>query len=214
MTTTMADSMTDNDNESVSPERVRRGRRVALLLFAIGFGPMLLATVMYYTGWLNPAGQANHGTLVQPLVPVSQLNLIGADGQRLAERFTAPTANRQWLMLTTAEGCAEACESLLYLSRQVNVALGKDANRVARAAYLTDLTLSRRQQLEGEYEAMELLRRGGRDPVWPEAINPAAGPRILLVDPQGNVMMQYTPANSGEDMLKDLKRLLKLSQLG
>ncbi|SDW77311.1 hypothetical protein [Marinobacter mobilis] len=214
MTTTMANSMTDNDNEPLSPERVRRGRRVALLLFVIGFGPMLLATVMYYTGWLNPAGHVNYGSLVQPLVPVSQLNLIGTDGKRLADRFTAPTANRQWLMLTTAEGCAQTCESLLYLSRQVNVALGKDANRVARAAYLTELTLSQQQRLGAEYEAVEMLRRGGRDPVWPDAINPAAGPRILLVDPLGHVMMQYTPDNSGEDMLKDIKRLLKLSQLG
>lgn len=214
MTTTMADSMTDNDPESVSPERARRGRRVALLLFAIGFGPMLLATVMYYTGWLNPAGQANHGTLVQPLVPVSQLNLIGADGKRLADRFTAPTANRQWLLLTVAQGCDPDCESLLYLSRQVNVALGKDANRVARGAFLADLAGPQQERLASDYDVPEFLRRGGRDPVWPDAINPAAGPRILLVDPLGNVMMQYNPANTGEDMLKDLKRLLKLSQLG
>ncbi|SFL94377.1 hypothetical protein [Marinobacter zhejiangensis] len=214
MTTTMADSMTDNDINPRTAEQARRGRRIALALFAIGFGPMLLATVMYFTGWLNPTGQANHGDLIQPLVPISQLNLVGDDGRRLADRFTSPTAPRQWLMLVAAEGCDADCESLLYLARQVNIALGKDADRVMRAAFLAGIAQGQRNQVAAEYGTMELLSPGAREPIWPTGADPATAPRILLVDPLGNVMMQYTTANSGEDMLKDLKRLLKLSQLG
>ncbi|MEP5981492.1 MAG: hypothetical protein ABJ273_09755, partial [Marinobacter alexandrii] len=74
MTTTMANQASDNNN-GPSPEQVRRGRRTAILLFAIGFGPMVFATIMFYTGWLNPAGHTNNGTLIQPVVSVQTLNL-------------------------------------------------------------------------------------------------------------------------------------------
>src|SRR5690554_8209372 len=73
MTTTTADNVTPGVEPT--PEQTRRGRRTALLLFAVGFGPMVLATIMFYTGWLNPAGHSNQGQLLQPVVPVQALNL-------------------------------------------------------------------------------------------------------------------------------------------
>ena len=74
-------------DDNVSPEQVRRGRRTALLLFAIGFGPMIFATIMYYTGWLNPAGNSNNGELIQPPAPLAQMQLQGASGNPLVDRF-------------------------------------------------------------------------------------------------------------------------------
>ena len=57
MTMTMANRISDQEqNEGPTPEQARRGRRTAFLLFALGFGPMIVATIMFYTGWLNPAG--------------------------------------------------------------------------------------------------------------------------------------------------------------
>lgn len=214
MTMTMADSMTDKTPNHPTPVQVRRGRRMALLLFAVGFGPMILATIMYYTGWLNPSEQANQGSLIQPSVPVRQLNLVQGDGRPLAERFAPPTSQRQWLMIVAANRCGENCEALLYLSRQVNVALGKDANRVARAVYLAEVPEELESRLATDYDGIERLTAGDGRPAWPPGANPADAPLILLVDPLGNVMMQYTATHSGEDILKDLKRLLKLSQIG
>jgi len=37
---------------------------------------------------------------------------------------------------------------------------------------------------------------------------------VFLVDPLGNIMMYYTPTHSGKDLLKDLQKLLKASQIG
>ena len=62
MTSTTAEHSTRDD--APTPAQVRRGRRTALLLFALGFGPMILATVMFYTGWLNPDGYSNQGQAV------------------------------------------------------------------------------------------------------------------------------------------------------
>ncbi|MDO3721432.1 hypothetical protein QVZ43_06825 [Marinobacter sp. chi1] len=213
MTTTMANQV--SDQEGPTPEQVRRGRRTAMLLFGLGFGPMIFATIMFYTGWLNPAGHTNSGTLVQPPVPVQTLNLESASGKPLADRFGPDKAEAKWMLLVVANDCDSSCEQLLYLTRQVNIALGKNANRVSRAAALGTVSADLETRWSEEYRLMERLAPvGGGKPAWPEAVDPETGSSILLVDPFGNVMMRYGTDHTGKDMLKDLKHLLKLSQIG
>lgn len=216
MTMTMADRMSDQEhNEGPTPEQVRRGRRTAFLLFALGFGPIIVATIMFYTGWMNPAGHTNNGVLLEPVAPVSALNLQTPSGTPLAERFGPQQTDAQWLMLVAAGDCASECEQLLYLARQVNIALGKNAHRVSRAAVLGSVPAELAERWPQEYGSMErLVPAEGTTPIWPAGVNPAEQPRVLLVDPFGNVMMHYGPEHTGKDMLEDLKHLLKLSQIG
>ncbi|MEX0603343.1 MAG: hypothetical protein WD623_03750 [Marinobacter sp.] len=188
---------------------------MALLLFAVGFGPMLLATIMYYTGWMNPTEISNNGVLVQPPLAVAELQLNGADGEPLSDRFGPEVENAEWLMLVTAGSCAKECEELLYLARQVNIALGKSADRLSRAAYLEQIPADLAARWEKEYATMEQLEhQPGSSPIWPEGVVPSQTPEILLVDPFGNIMMRYNSDHSGKQMLKDLKQLMKLSQIG
>lgn len=186
-----------------------------MLLFAVGFGPMLVATLMFYTGWINPVGQTNQGQLIEPPVPVAQLNLQTAGGVPLKARFGADSADVKWLMLVVAGTCTEDCEQLLYLARQVNIALGKNAPRVGRAAYMADVPADLERRWQEDYRLMERLRPvTGKSPRWPAGVNPEQQPRLLLVDPFGNVMMHYGTEHTGKQLLKDLKHLLKLSQIG
>lgn len=213
MTTTTADSVTGQD--SFSPEQVRRGRRTALLLFAVGFGPMVLATIMFYTGWLNPVGHTNEGVLISPPLPVTALNLETTNGVPLQQRFGIDQVDPNWLMLVVSGSCANDCEQLLYLARQVNIALGKYAPRVSRAAALGSVPAGLEQRWSSEYSSMERLRQApGATTAWPAGVSPETAPRILLIDPFGNVMMHYGAEHTGKQMLKDLKHLLKLSQIG
>lgn len=216
MTTTMANRVRDKDqNEGPTPEQARRGRRTAYLLFALGFGPMIVATIMFYTGWLNPGDHTNNGVLMQPPVSVSTLNLETSSGTPLAERFGPDKTDPEWLMIVAAGPCGSQCEELLYLTRQVNIALGKNANRVSRAAALGSIPSGLQGRWPSEYSAMErLVPAEGSQPSWPPGISPESEPRILLVDPFGNVMMHYGSEHTGKEMLEDLKHLLKLSQIG
>jgi hypothetical protein len=208
--------MAENTTSQFSPKQVRSGRRMALLLFAIGFGPIVVATAMYYTGWLTPEGFANKGELINPPVSLASLKLQDADGNPVEARFGPEVEDPEWLMLVTAPGlCASDCQEMLYLARQVNIALGKNANRVERAAYLEQLPPDLTNLMSEEYPSMELLTTElSVSPDWPEAVAPDEQPRILLVDPFGNIMMRYNISHSGKDLLKDLKHLLKLSQIG
>lgn len=211
----MPPTATDAQDTRQTPDQVRRGRRIALLLFALGFGPMILATVMFYTGWFNPAGLSNHGELVQPPVGVAGLNLVTLDGTPLEDRFGPEVQDGRWLLLVSAGQCAADCEQLLYLARQVNIALGKHASRVHQAAWLAQVPDDLASRWPGEYSATERLTlRNGARPAWPGGIDPARQPRILVVDPFGNIMMHYGVEHTGNEMLDDLKHLLKLSQIG
>lgn len=216
MTTTTANRASDQDQgEGPTPEQVRRGRRTAILLFALGFGPMIIATIMFYTGWLNPVGHTNNGVLLQPVAPVASLNLQTSSGTPLAARFGPEQADSEWLMMVAADECGSQCEELLYLARQVNIALGKNANRVSRAAALGSVPPDLQARWPQEYSSMErLVPMEGQSPDWPAGVTPSEAPRILLVDPFGNVMMHYGTEHTGKDMLEDLKHLLKLSQIG
>ncbi|KMQ72901.1 hypothetical protein [Marinobacter subterrani] len=216
MTMTMANRISDQDqNDGPTPEQARRGRRTALLLFALGFGPLIVATVMFYTGWLNPSGHTNNGVLVEPVVPVSTLHLQSTTGTPLAARFGPEVVNPNWMMIVAADECGSQCEELLYLARQVNIALGKNANRVSRAAVLGSVPPDLQARWPEEYGSMELLMpAAGSTPAWPAGVNPATEPRVLVVDPFGNIMMHYGAGHTGKDMLEDLKQLLKLSQIG
>jgi hypothetical protein len=204
-----------DQNDGPTPAQTRRGRRTALVLFAVGFGPLVLATLMFYTGWLNPTGHTNHGTLIQPVVSVAQLNLETLSGQPLEARFGADQADPQWLMIVAAGSCERQCEHLLYLARQVNIALGKNASRVARAAVLGEVSTDLAERRDKEYPFMEtLVPVQGTKPSWPAGINPAEQPQVLLVDPYGNLMMHYGPNHTGKEILKDLNHLLRISPAG
>lgn len=212
MTSTTAEHSTRE--EAPTQAQVRRGRRTALLLFALGFGPMIIATVMFYTGWLNPDGYSNQGQLITPPVAIQDLGLQGADGNPLEHRFAVEQEDRNWLLMVTAEQCDQACEELLYLARQVNIALGKNANRVDRAAWAGSVPAELDSRWSDDYRRMERLQQTSGDKVWPEGFGSRSEPAIFLVDPLGNVMMKYTSEHTGKQMLKDLKHLLKLSTIG
>lgn len=211
----MTDTTAQQQEAEPSRDQVRRGRRTAMLLFAIGFGPMIFATIMYYAGWLHPETRSNNGELIEPAVPVAQLNLLDADGEPLASRFGPELQDPRWMMVVTARNCGEDCEQLLYLARQVNIALGKNANRIGRAAWVGELPADLEERWPDEYRSMERLQLApDASPAWPEGVDPARTPRILMVDPFGNVMMHYGTEHTGKEMLEDLKHLMKLSQIG
>lgn len=211
----MTRSAKDTPEAEPSPEQVRRGRRMAMLLFAIGFGPMIFATMMFYTGWFNPGGQSNNGTLVQPPVSVTEFHLLGENGQPLEDRFGPEHREARWMLLVSAGTCDADCEQLLYLARQVNVALGKNSSRVTRGAWLDEVPEELGQRWSTEYTAMERLTlKGETRPTWPQGVEPQNEPRILLVDPFGNVMLHYGTEHTGKQILSDLKHLLQLSQIG
>lgn len=187
---------------------VKRGRIKLLALAAFFALPVLAGYVAYFLDWV-PGSAANYGTLLQPrLLP--DVLLEGVDSRPL--KFSE--LRGKWLLVQfDGGGCDTHCERKLYFMRQVRKALGKDMTRVERVWLLTDQQRPKAallEAIEGTRLAHPAERVFSREfPAERSAID-----HIFLVDPRGNLMMRFPRDPDPSRMLKDLQRLLKVSQIG
>ncbi|HIG42107.1 MAG: hypothetical protein ABGY96_19735 [bacterium] len=193
----------------LEPDRQRnisRNRIHLSLLFGIGLMPVFIAFIVYVNfPQLLPTETTNQGRLIIPPISNTRLDLSLADSK--------------WsLLMPVGQTCDPDCKQRFYLARQTNVALGKESERVKRILLTTQQTpeiqisdLLREYPDMGQIQLDESLLRDTFRDVVPDSVS---GNYIFLMDPHGNVMMVYTLEKMGGPLLKDLKHLLKLSNIG
>lgn len=181
-------------------------RAQMLLIASVFFGPLAIATWMYYGGHFQPEGRTNHGALLEPIVNIAE-EFPGSD---LAE-----SGDGYWVLIYGDDGvCAEACEDALYTIRQSQKMLGKEMDRLLRV-FLHGESSPDTVMLADEHAGLIALR----DDRLLALLNnkkPAelAGGGYFLVDPLGNLVMYFVPDIIPSDMVGDIKHLLKLSRIG
>lgn len=184
-------------------DEVKQSRRTMISLFAIGLVPVIVAWTVYnFFPDLLPESKTNVGTLISP--PVSH------------ETADIVLGERKWsLVMPVGTDCNEDCQQRFYFARQVNVALGKNSDRVQRIVVSEgDTGLN---AITDEYP--DLIRVAASMAQFRTAFKnvveePVSGNYIYLMDPNGNIMMFYTLEEAGKPMLKDIKHLLKISNIG
>jgi hypothetical protein len=174
---------------------VRRGRLKLALLGAFFVLPLALATLAWWLGWATGA-TSNYGELISPPRP-----LAGPPFEALRGKWV--------LVSVDAAACDAYCERKLYFMRQVHRAQGKDQDRVERLWLVTD----------GGQPRAELLAAIAGTRIEPSgslaAHFPAASAdHIYVVDPLGNLMMRFPRNPDPSRILKDVQRLLRVSQFG
>lgn len=186
------------------------GRRQMILLVIIFFTPLAIAWLMYFDviTW-RPTASSAHGELIQPPIPLPAHQPDYAvrvyDNDFLRGRWT--------LVYITSETCTTECDKALLILRQVRMSLGKDVERVGRAAFIPpDSALVAR--LTDVFPGMELVTHDAlADEILGQTAS-AAGEWIYLVDPLGNLMMRFPRDQEPRPLFNDLKRLLKVSRIG
>jgi len=174
---------------------------------------------MYYSQSFIPSARTNKGTLILPPLQWQdwQADIMQAGIQAQENGID----DSKWkLIVVSGSQCQEACENSLYLTRQVNVALGRRADRVER--YLVQGGMPDTESVTNLHQQYPRLHQATTssslltDQLAPlmNAEEALSQSYILLADPLGNIMMYYTPEQTGNDMLDDLKNLLKLSNIG
>lgn len=197
-------------------ERNRR-RRQFLLIAALFFSPVIASWAVWaYLGEHGVAATTNAGSLIQPARPLQAVALTDPAGSALPDDFLG--GRWTYLQFDQAGNCIAACRERLQLTRQVRLGVNKDIPRVRRVLVL------------GAAPSEELrahIAEAHDDLVVAVAANPAAwqalrgqfpapqdAPNLFLIDPLGNLMMRYDPAVANKGILKDLRKLLKTSQIG
>lgn len=184
------------------PERSKpraRGRLQLLLILLVTLGPMILATSMYKLKFWVPEGRSYHGTMI-------------GNGESRADIGIDAQDERWQLLVSAPAGCAQDCQKLVYLARQIQIGLGRDASRANHA-------LAAAQPLAADYQALlareyPQLQRYPLDTTRYGQKVSEPGPHLWIVDPHGNLVLRYDGKVNGKQVLDDLRHLLKLSNIG
>ena len=110
----------------------------------------------------------------------------------------------------TLKSHLDDCLKNIYLLRQIHTALGKDMNRLQRVLISnseSEIDISK------SYPGLTIIKNKP-DKLSGLLNNISSKTSILLVDPLGNVILRYDNKFEGKKLLKDIKKLFKLSRIG
>jgi len=181
--------------------------RAKLLLIAAAFAlPIAASFIAYFVVSREPT--ANYGELLLPPARITAQPFDRAEGAP----WKFDDLRGRWIVAMSDSGeCPAACVEKLTTLRQVRLALGRNASRVARVYVVDDTRRPGAETLQPfEGTVVALTPTGIRLP--PGAANDRG--HIYLIDPNGNVMLRWPAAPDRKRMLKDLERLLRASQIG
>lgn len=169
---------------------------VVALVFAL---PIIIAKLMLQQQWYQ-GGVTNRGQLLQPPVTVSA--------------FAVPQTWQliYWLPPT----CDDRCQGALFNLRQIPQAVGADGDRlhsVVLVAGQDAIPIALLQGLKPRIVDVTLQQQLAQLEFGLAT--------IYIADPHGNMLMAYPLVGGemailmqGKDVLRDLKRLLKVSKIG
>lgn len=203
-----------------------RGRLITSALFLLFLGPFFLAMALVKQGnGIFPEGK-NYGMLIQPPLALDTLTLVAQDDKPISISEYAGA----WVMLyVNPTTCTTPCLNDIAALSNVYRALPKEQDRIKRVVvnvsqgedqYLHEL-------LGHTYPSLQHVRTTVGNlvkfytPLMKVAdqlgntltFNPDQW-GLFIADPNGNVMLYYPTGFETTGLLKDLKFLLKNSQIG
>ena len=198
----------------VSSSDKKSNRLPMIGLFAVFIVPLIIAVVIYvYRDQMPIPGAKTEGELIRPARPVITFVEHGSPLEQLGTK----AYKGKWTLTLYVQGkCDLSCEAALFMLRQVRIATGKNIGRVRRLALVQGTEIdAHTQRLLDRYPRMGVARidqldfdNSGQEPLQ---LIPG---EVYIVDPLGNFMMRYDNTLTAKGLLKDLKKLLKVSQVG
>lgn len=206
------------------------GRAILLLIAGLPVTMILASTWLWYfvergdIDIIGALGTANSGELLPDPINIQALEFEAADGTQTSLSTIEP----KWALMLVNDGptCDAACNELLYITRQIRIAIGRDYQRTRRllivdtpidaiqssgepgSAYDVIEPQALRLQLEREHVDLKVWHRQDQLVVPEAQLMPNSW---YLVDPSGWVMMRYSTEVNYKDVIGDLKFLLKNS---
>jgi hypothetical protein len=196
----------------------KRGRLIFLTIVGIYAVTLSVAWIWSQnTDRFEITETTNKGTLIEPPRPISLDDSIELEG------FAAEdTLRRIWtLIYVTDNRCDTVCLDRLYKLRQTRLALGPQRMDRVQGLFLHNGEFAAETQavLEADHNGLMIHQladtnriRNALTELYGEGFETLG--HIYLVDPFGNLMMQYDGDTSPYAIKKDLKHLLKVSRAG
>lgn len=182
--------------------------RGKLLMLVSVFVVPVVAAYLAYFGW-RPAGHTNYGELLKA-TPLQQTQGTAPDGQP----YPLESLQGKWVMVRLGPAqCDADCVQQLYLMRQTRLTQGKAQARIERLWVLTDAAMPDAALLQ-DHPGLQVWRPDHPAFIEQFPVSPNRAGHIYLIDPLGNLMLRFPENPDPKGMMKDLKLLLKASQIG
>lgn len=192
---------------------VLRSRLTLVGLIATFIVPLILAMFLYarLDIW-KPNVYVNHGQLMQPVAPLAYLSAESAEGV-----LDLAALEGRWVLVYLGQGaCGISCQAQLFKMRQSRAMLGRDLVRVQTVFLaLGDDAKNSIDTLTRDHPALT-VGRVAQSAVSQQlaAFSATDGGRFYLIDPHGNLVLKYEGESTTKGVVRDLKRLLKVSNIG
>jgi len=196
-------------------EQQKKNNRTIIIIFSMSIIPFCIAWFLSSNAtWMG--GGTNYGKLISPPVTTAFNEFIGFDD------FSVENLHEikgHWVLVNLIPGkdCKDGCLQAIHKTKQLRLMMSKDLTRVRRLAII----LSEVDQVAAQSWWKDDLRLIRAKPagVLHEKVKKIAGAEVLdgmllLMDPLGNLMMQYDADFDPYKVKSDLKKLLKISQIG
>lgn len=205
-----------NKSTSVEqPEQSKKRNPYTPWFVVIAFvAPVVAAYALFFLG-ITPPAYSNKGELLDPIIDVESFALSDDSNNVLGRE--AITEHKWHMMYFVGSSCDDACNQSLYNMRQINIAAGKYANRLQRLLVHLEAPAEEFQALVAkEYPQARHVNANAEtiDAALQEVGPQFRANEIYIMDPLGNIMLRYTQEQSYKDILHDLKKLFKVSQIG
>ncbi len=179
------------------------GRLVILGVFAAFLTPVIIAMLMQSNFWsYQPESSKAHGTLIKPVVELSQLREIIDD------------RTKWWLVSLASGNCDQACEQTLIEMRQLRKATGAHSSEVGLLFVSADVSSDEQQQRIQAIEAK--IKQINNPSIYAQINNAGSGTetagKMWLLDRELNLFMHYPAGHNATGVRKDLKRILTWAQ--
>lgn len=213
--------MVRNSSNPATQTPKPRSIKPLIWILVVTLAPIVFAFAAYYLPGLGlrPDEASNYGRLLdpqRPIPPAQALDLRTEDG----ELFDLASLRGQWVLATADGGaCPESCVTKLFILRNSHASQGKNVERLSRVWFVTDdQPIS--QQILDAYKGTIILRA---DPeklaafLTPDAGQPAAqalAAPMWIIDPIGNLMLEFPENADPVSVRKDISKLIYNSRIG
>lgn len=199
-------------NPESETEKRKSDKLTLLALSALFMIPIIIAYLGWWMGWFNDVGKTNHGRLLTPVITYEQAGLT-KDGTLVPLK----KLNQKWwiIYVSNEEQCHLSCQANAYLINQVKTAQAKETSRVDRMLIKDGRGFSSQAMsyVKEHFEVSTFFQKSDNSLLKAN--------KIYLMDPHGNIMLEYDAVKDekeavkkGGGLIKDLKKLLKISQIG
>ena len=202
-------SQETESNKSLFWYRVR-----FLALISVFLSPFIAGWLALYVFEIRPESN-NYGTLVQPVKKLSWSQFTSTSGKFYENGF-----GKKWVSIIFNEGkCEKQCRDNIFNMRQIRILLGRDTDRLQNVLITRSVLDNEMISFLEDFKNLIVIENFTNSEFTEqfrilESGQPGQEPMVYLIDPENNYMMFFPTVFDEYRVLDDIKRLLKLSQIG